>query len=111
MPIIVKLNYEDGTNEIVRIPAEIWRENAETTYKGFLSSKPLKSIELDPHRETADANRDNNYFPPKFEPSRFKLYKAGKDRPSNPMREQKQREEAARQKEAAKAKAAEGESK
>lgn len=109
MPIIIKLTYEDGSDEIVRIPAEIWRENAVSTSKGFLSSKQLKSIELDPHREVADANRDNNHFPAKFEPSRFKLYKAGKDRPSNPMREQKQREEAARQQEAAKkAKAEEG---
>ncbi len=78
MPIILRLNYEDGSHEIVRVPAEIWRENAERVSKGFLSTKQLKSIELDPHRETADGNRENNHFPPKFEPSRFKLYKAVK---------------------------------
>ena len=108
MPIIVQLNYEDGTHELVRLPAEMWRENSQRVTKGVLSAKQLKSIELDPHRETADANRDNNHFPPKFEPSRFKLYKSNKDRPSNPMREKLQKEEAARQQEAAKkAKAAE----
>ncbi len=74
MPIIVQLNFVDGSHEIVRLPAEIWRENAQRVSKGFLSTKELKSIELDPSRETADASRDNNHFPPKFEPSRFKLF-------------------------------------
>ncbi|MGN6134647.1 MAG: M1 family metallopeptidase, partial [Aureliella sp.] len=81
MPIIVRLTYEDGSEETVRLPAEIWRNDAQQCTKGFISEKTLKSIELDPHRETADTNRDNNYFPPKLEPSRFKLFKNREQRP------------------------------
>ncbi len=92
MPVIVKLNYEDGTSELIRLPAEIWRTNAQVCSKGFISEKTLKSVELDPHRETADANRDNNHFPPKLEPSRFKLFKQKRERPDNPMRDQQRRE-------------------
>ncbi len=83
------------------------------TSTGFISDKLLASIELDPNREVADANRDNNYFPPKFEPSRFQLYKsAGRERRrggegENPMQVAKRREEeAAKKKEAAEKEAA-----
>jgi hypothetical protein len=104
MPIIVRLNYDDGSHEIVRLPAEVWRIDALQCSKGFISEKALKSIELDPHRETADANRDNNHFPPKLEPSRFKIFKSKDESPTNPMRQHLEREESARaraQKEAA----------
>ncbi|MGN6547490.1 MAG: M1 family metallopeptidase [Aureliella sp.] len=93
MPIILRLDYTDGSHELVTLPAEIWRSNSEECSKGFVSEKELKSIELDPYRETADTNRDNNYFPPKFEPSRFKLYKQRDAQQPNPMRTQRQREE------------------
>lgn len=98
MPIIVQLTYEDDTQETIRIPAEIWRNNAEECSRGFASEKKLKSIELDPHRETADTDRDNNYFPPKLEPSRFKLFKSREPRDSNPMRQQQERDKRAEQK-------------
>ncbi|MOA69691.1 hypothetical protein D3C78_1980120 [compost metagenome] len=29
MPVILQMQYEDGTNEVVRILAEIWRKNNE----------------------------------------------------------------------------------
>jgi hypothetical protein len=120
MPIIVRLDYTDGTHELVTLPAEIWRRDSERCSKGFISEKELQAIELDPHRETADTNRDNNYFPPKLEPSRFKLYKARESPESNPMRRQRERdqkereakerqEKEAAQKEAAQKKAAQNE--
>lgn len=98
MPVILKLSYEDGSHEIVRLPAEAFAQDNQSTRASVISKKVLSSIELDPHRETADANRDNNYFPPKLEPSRFQIYK-GQSRRSegggNPMQEAKKREEAA----------------
>ncbi|MFO1065771.1 MAG: M1 family aminopeptidase [Pirellulales bacterium] len=93
MPVIVQLNYKDGTHQIIRIPAEIWRNDATSCTKGFVSEKELVSIELDPHRETADADRDNNHFPPKLEPSRFRLYKGRRQREGNPMRAEQERQE------------------
>ncbi len=37
MPIIVRLTYTDGSQEIMRLPAEMWRENANVCSKGFIS--------------------------------------------------------------------------
>ncbi|ESQ74037.1 M1 family metallopeptidase [Asticcacaulis sp. AC402] len=63
MPVIVKLDFTDGTSETVRIPAEIWRMNpVEVTWQ-YVTPKTLKQAELDPLWETADANTANNAFP------------------------------------------------
>ena len=43
--------------------------------KVFARKKKIKSIELDPFLETADTDRNNNYFPERREPSKFDLYK------------------------------------
>ncbi len=98
MPIIVRLTYEDGSQETITIPAEVWRNDAERCSKGFISEKKLQSIELDPHRETADADRNNNYFPPKLEPSRFQLFKQRNEGGNNPMREKQQKDKKAAEK-------------
>ncbi len=60
MPVIVKLDFTDGTSETVRIPAEIWRRNAERVTWQYVTAKTLRRAELDPLWETADANRGNN---------------------------------------------------
>ena len=104
MPVILKMHYTDGSSEIVRLPAEAFNKNNTSMRTSVLSEKELASVELDPHRETADGNRDNNYFPPKLEPSRFQIYKGGGRAASrfgggsNPMRDAKRREEAAKKK-------------
>ena len=41
-----------------------------------MSDKEVVSVELDPNYETADANRNNNYFPSRIEPSRLDVFKA-----------------------------------
>ncbi|RMF37868.1 MAG: hypothetical protein D6753_16755 [Planctomycetota bacterium] len=101
MPVILKVLFEDGSERMIRLPAEIWVKNNQIARTSFASASPLRSIELDPHRETADANRDNNYFPPRLEPSRFQIYKANESRreAGNPMREARKREEEARKRE------------
>ena len=77
MPIILQLNYEDGTEEIIRIPAEIWRRSNTNVSKVFARKKAVKSFLLDPLRETADIDESNNRFPPAYQPTRFELYKSG----------------------------------
>ncbi len=74
MPIIVELKYTDGTSEVRYIPAEIWRFNAAKVSKVFVTEKEIKEVVLDPYSETADTDRDNNYFPARNEPSRFEMY-------------------------------------
>ncbi|HAJ02915.1 MAG TPA: aminopeptidase, partial [Brevundimonas sp.] len=63
MPIILKLTFDDGTSEVVRIPAEIWRYNSQEVSWQYVTDKTLVQTEVDPNWETADADRANNYFP------------------------------------------------
>ncbi|MCF8463339.1 MAG: M1 family metallopeptidase [Flavobacteriales bacterium] len=89
MPVILELEYSDGTKETHRIPAEIWKTNDKKVSKVFFSEKELVRVVLDPTLETADIDRNNNYWPPKQEPTRFELFK-GIDRPDeNPMQRAK----------------------
>jgi hypothetical protein len=77
MPIIIEFTYEDGSKEVEKIPAQIWRKNENKVSKLFATSKKVKSIKLDPMRETADINEGNNSWPSGVvEPSKFQLFKA-----------------------------------
>lgn len=94
MPLIVQFNFTDGSSEIDRIPAEIWRLNESEVSKVFAKTKEVKSIILDPLRETADIDEDNNYWPRQFLPSRFELFKGnsgarGISTGDNPMKKAK----------------------
>ena len=66
MPVILKLEYEDGSNEEVRIPAEIWRMQNEllekTVSKVLVTNKPVQKVVLDPNLETADTDVSNNVW-------------------------------------------------
>ena len=75
MPLIIQFNFEDGTKEVKRIPAEIFKLNDQKVSKVFALNKPVVSVELDPQEETADTDRENNFFPRKAVPSRFELFK------------------------------------
>ncbi len=76
MPVILKLNHDDGSTKELRIPAEIWAKDSVSVSKLIVSEKVITSIELDPHLETADVDRTNNYFPPQIPSSRFKAFKS-----------------------------------
>ena len=80
MPVILKLSHPDGSSSEVRLPAELWVKDSQTARKLLITDKPVSAIELDPHLETADADRNNNYFPPQISKSRFKLYREEKER-------------------------------
>jgi len=89
MPVILELQFTDGSTTIERIPAEIWRRNASTVTKVFPTQKELQSVSLDPFRETADVDTGNNHWPPRTEPTRFQLFKEDEEQ-ENPM-QRKQR--------------------
>lgn len=91
MPIILEFQYADGTSEIERIPAEIWRLNETEVTKVFAKQKEVVQVVVDPLRETADIDESNNYWPRQYLPSRFELYKnrggaRGAASGSNPMK-------------------------
>lgn len=97
MPIILQFEFEDGTKEEQRIPAEIWRRDNFNVSKVFVFDKKVSKITLDPFYETADTDMSNNYWPPQVQPSRFQLYKSKYGRGgysrSNPMRDAQQKKE------------------
>lgn len=81
MPIILKFVFADSTEEVHRIPAEIWRKNNEEVSKVFVTNKVIKQINLDPYLETADIDRSNNYYPSQQQMSRFELYRQQRGMP------------------------------
>ena len=71
MPVIIEWNYKDGSKETERLPAEIWRTNEKTVTKVFVKEKEVNSIVLDPQKETADINTNDNVFPKTEEITKF----------------------------------------
>jgi hypothetical protein len=78
MPIIIQWNFKDGTSEIERINAYIWRKDENKVTKTFAKNKEVKSIVIDPYKETADINEKNNSWPQTEIKSHFELYKSHK---------------------------------
>ena len=92
MPIILNFSFKDNSNEVIKIPAEIWKKNDLEISKVFAFDNEVTQIELDPFMETADTDRNNNFWPQQLEASKFELYKYKnrRDRPSsNPMKKKK----------------------
>jgi len=88
MPLILEFTFTDGSKEVQRIPAEIWKSDPKTLRKVFFFEKEVSAVEMDPFLETADVDMDNNSWPPQAKPSRFQIYKQQRrDRP-NPMQQQ-----------------------
>jgi hypothetical protein len=84
MPVILEFEYADGTTYIERLPAEIWKLDAETITRVFPSEKEVVKITLDPYKETADVDTSNNNYPPQAKVDRFDLFKKKRTR-DNPM--------------------------
>ncbi|MBL4605815.1 MAG: M1 family metallopeptidase [Flavobacteriaceae bacterium] len=74
MPIIVELEYADGTKEKITFPAQIWMRNDKEVKKVFRSSQEIKSFKIDPDLETADIDTENNSWPKKKD-SKFEKFK------------------------------------
>jgi Peptidase family M1 domain len=70
-PVVIEWTYKDGSKEIERIPAEIWRLNEKEVKKIFIKEKEVVSIVIDPNLETADINVADNVFPKKPVESKF----------------------------------------
>lgn len=71
MPVIIEWTYKDGSKEIERIPAEIWRVNEQKISKVFVKEKEVSKVVLDPNLETTDISTDDNVFPRVQGPSKI----------------------------------------
>ncbi|MEY8761883.1 M1 family metallopeptidase [Chryseobacterium tongliaoense] len=62
MPIILEFTFEDGSKLYDKSSAQIWRQNEQKVSKTYYFDKKLKSVQLDPMRETADIDTSNNFW-------------------------------------------------
>jgi hypothetical protein len=94
MPVIIEWQFEDGSKEVDRISAYIWRKDENKVVKTFAKSKKVSAILIDPFKETADINEANNTWPATATPTRIELFKAktavrGQSTEDNPMKKKK----------------------
>ncbi len=88
-PVIIELEFANGEKEVQRIPAEIWRKNSQKVSKLLITDKAVKQFSLDPFQETADINRNNNFYPAKTLESPFQLFKERQIKQQNLMQLQR----------------------
>ncbi|MBW3524119.1 M1 family metallopeptidase [Chryseobacterium sp. NKUCC03_KSP] len=78
MPVILEFTFEDGSKLRDKSSAQIWRHNEKKISKTFYFDKKLRSIQLDPMRETADIDTSNNFWSndgSSSETSKFHVFK------------------------------------
>lgn len=75
MPLIVEFTFADGTTEVHKIPAEIWKLDSKNVSRIFITDKLATKIVLDPFLETADTDVSNNYWQNLPPPTRHDLFK------------------------------------
>jgi hypothetical protein len=73
-PLVIEWTYKDGSKEIEKIPAEVWRINEQEITKVFVKDKEVTNILLDPNFELADVDVTNNSFPKNTE-TKFERFK------------------------------------
>lgn len=93
-PLIIQWNYKDGTSEVDRVHAYVWRKNEKNVVKTYAKEKEVVSILLDPYKETCDINEKNNTWNMKQAPDRFDVFKTksvgrGQSTGGNPMQKAK----------------------
>jgi len=76
-PIIIEWTYKDGSKEIERLPAEIWRMNENEVTKIFVKDKEVINVRIDPMGKLADTETENNNFPRMEEETKFDKFKKG----------------------------------
>ena len=86
MPIPLELTYDDGTQELIRIPVEIWRKNSNKVRWLKRSNRKITHAIVDPHWEIGDTEIENNYYPTRLIPARLKP-KTSRSNPKNLMQD------------------------
>ena len=94
MPVVIKATFEDDTTQEFRLPAQIWRRSPEAVSKMLVTEKKIAKLEIDPNRETADVDIENNFYPRRIREHQFRLSKPSKS--GNPLRDKKKAEEKAK---------------
>ena len=95
MPIIIEWTFKDSSKETDRIAVQVWRKNENQVIKTFMKDKEVAYIRLDPMKETADINEQNNVWFAVNTPDSFQLLKTIGNippgtvpKPPNPMQKE-----------------------
>ncbi|SNV43072.1 aminopeptidase N [Chryseobacterium taklimakanense] len=76
MPIILEFTFEDGSKLRDKRAAQVWRHNEKNVSLTYFFDKKLKSVQLDPMKETADIDTTNNFWGEVPAPtSKFQVFK------------------------------------
>ncbi|HEY4365732.1 MAG TPA: M1 family metallopeptidase [Steroidobacteraceae bacterium] len=59
MPTTVQVDFHDGTHRRIKLPAETWIQNAQTTLS-VDSTQPITAVTIDPDHVIPDKDRSNN---------------------------------------------------
>ena len=63
LPALVQVEFQDGSRQRIRVPAEAWIQKATTTL--YLdSTQPVREVVIDPEHALPDADRSNNVLRP-----------------------------------------------
>jgi aminopeptidase N len=62
MPAELRLTYDDGSVETVKLPVEMWNLGQRFTYR-VLSKKKVRTASIDPRSVLPDTDRANNQWP------------------------------------------------
>jgi hypothetical protein len=62
MPVELRLTYDDGAVETVKLPIEMWNLGQRFTYR-VMSKKKVRRAEVDPRGVMPDVDRSNNRWP------------------------------------------------
>ena len=90
MPVIIQIEYTDGSSEVMRYPAEIWLKQPDNEVsKVIRTTKEIAKVTLDPFLETADTDTSNNNYPPQAPETRFEVFKRQFPRGENLMQKAK----------------------
>ncbi len=92
MPLILRASFIDGTEEVIRIPAEVWKMDNYNISKVFIFEKEVTSFRIDPFLETGDTDLGNNAWPREVQPTRYDLFRERKMN-ENPMQRAKRAQE------------------
>lgn len=75
-PLVIEWTYKDGSKEIEKVPAEVWRYSEKEITRIFVKEKEVENVVFDPFKQLADVDASNNVFPKKNKKdSRFDKFK------------------------------------
>ena len=62
LPIRMNVVFEDGPEELIQLPVDVWRYNEKEFTYGLFADDEVVSITLDPDHMLADIDDENNLW-------------------------------------------------